>query len=121
MRLGIVVLLASCGIGDSVDQGDFAEVGAALVCSRMRECSTGEYRASYFGRADCRRHWEQALWDELAFRADEGCSYVGAGAAAALEAIDDMACDEFYEQFFVGTAKGPFDDAWSGCGGGGDQ
>jgi hypothetical protein len=32
-----------------------------------------------------------------------------------------MACDEFYEQFFVGTAKGPFDDAWSGCGGGGDQ
>jgi hypothetical protein len=109
----IGVALGGClfeRIPNEIDQEDFGSVAAPVVCSRLRECMRGDYESSFFGNQDCQDEQEVAL-DALAEAfTDAGCDYDSAGASDALHEIDEMNCQDFYENEWLESLELVFPD-----------
>jgi hypothetical protein len=97
-RAVLLLLVSGCfGIPDEIDQQDLPKDGAAVVCSRLRECTRGLYDSTYFGRSDCRDEEEVRIQDIVQGADGDNCAYSAAGAGDALQEIDDMSCEDFVD------------------------
>ena len=112
--LFLVPLAAGClfrGIPDEIDEEDFASTAAPVICDRLRECSRGSYESAYFGWDDCKDEQEVLLEALLEAAADVGCDFDPGGASDALHDIDDMNCQDFYENEWLAS----LDLIWPDC------
>ena len=107
---GLVVALAGCA-PQEIPEDRFADQGAQLYCQRTRECALGDFKASYYGMADCREHVARDLEELVEFADDIDCDYDPDGAARAWNNLAEMSCENFYEGGFFED----FDKIWDDC------